>query len=66
MTTSTIIPPTARRSRGRPGLLLGALAMIVTACGGGATATPATPAVPASTAPGATGAPTTPSPTPAA
>ncbi len=63
MTTSTTNCPTARRTRGRPGLLLGVLAVIVAACGGGATATPG---VPAPTAPATSGAPATPSPTPAA
>ncbi len=63
MTTSTTLRPTARRIPGRPGLLLGVLAVIVAACGGGATATPG---VPTSTAPGTSDAPATPSPTPAA
>ncbi|MFH0750660.1 MAG: ABC transporter substrate-binding protein [Chloroflexota bacterium] len=63
MTTSTIIPPTARHSRRRPGLLLGVLAVVVTACGGGATATPGAPTP---TTPATSGAPATLSPTPAA
>ena len=63
MKTPTTIRPTARRARGRPGLLLGVLAIIVAACGSGASASPD---VPATTAPGTTSAPTTPSPTPAA
>ena len=68
MTTSILRRRTSRRSRGwrgllpgvRWGLLPGVLAMIVAACGGGATATPA---VPATTAPDPSGAPAMPSPT---
>ena len=63
MSTSITLRPTARRMAVRPGFLLGALAVIVAACGGGASATPG---VPTSTAPGASGAPATPSPTPVA
>lgn len=63
MKTPTTIRPTARRPRGRPGLLLGVLAVLLAACSGGASASPD---LPATTAPGATDAPTTPSPTPAA
>lgn len=62
MTTSTTIRPAARRIPGRPGLLLGILAVIVAACGGGATVSPG---VPASTGPVTSDAPATPSPTPA-
>jgi NitT/TauT family transport system substrate-binding protein len=63
VTTSTTLRTTGRRTHGRPGLLLGALAVIVAACGGGATVTPSplTSAAPATTGPSAA-----PSPTPAA
>lgn len=63
MTTSTSIRSTARRTRGRAGILLGVLAVIVAACGSGATTTPG---IPASPAPSGSGASATPSPTPAA
>ena len=46
MTTSTTLRSTARRIPGRPGILLGVLAVLaglVAACGGGSTPTPAAP-----------------------
>jgi NitT/TauT family transport system substrate-binding protein len=66
VTTSTTLRTTGRRTRGRPGLrsgVMAVLAVLVAACGGGATVTPG---IPTPAPPATTGAPATPSPTPAA
>jgi len=65
VTTSTTLRPTGRRTRGRPGLrpgVIAVLAVLVAACGGGATVTLG---IPTPTPPATSGAPATPSPTPA-
>jgi NitT/TauT family transport system substrate-binding protein len=66
VTTSTTLRTTGRRTRGRPGLrpgVIAVLAVLVAACGGGATVTPDAPTP---TPPATSGVPATPSPTPAA
>ncbi|HSW42868.1 MAG TPA: ABC transporter substrate-binding protein, partial [Patescibacteria group bacterium] len=63
MTRSTTPQRAARRRIGRAGILLGMLAVVAAACGGGATAEPS---VPTPTEPAISPAQATPSPTPAA
>ena len=66
MTTSTTLRTTVLRTRGRPGLrsgVMAVLAVLVAACGGGATVTSG---IPTPAPPATTGAPATPSPTPVA
>jgi NitT/TauT family transport system substrate-binding protein len=60
VSTSNTARTTARRAGGRSRLFLGVLAVIVAACGGGATVTPGVPGSTGSAGPGATATPGTP------